>query len=123
MENRITWEAAANGEQSGIIAGESNGYKARTHVFSITFKPGVGTMDMPYILAHRLPFQQINGRFKSVKHAQNHAERYLVMAAELLNFSPIDKTELARLREIEARSIAANAELDRLVARRKGLVK
>lgn len=108
MENRITWETAKNGGQSGVIVGEDRGYKARTLVFMISFEPQLGEKEQ-FALRHRLPFQQITRRFATVQLAQAHAERYLVMAAALLNFSPIPTTELARLRE-------SDAELNRLVA-------
>lgn len=107
MENRITWETAKNGGQAGVIVGEDRGYKARTLVFMIGFDPVLGEKEQ-FTLRHRLPFQQITRRFATIALAQAHAERYLVHAAALLNFSPIPMTELAtlqaaadRLKEIE----------------------
>lgn len=102
MENRITWETAKHGGQSGIIVGEDRGFKARTLVFMISFEPQLGEKEQ-FALRHRLPFQQLTRRFATAQLAQAHAERYLVFAAALLNFSPISTAELARLREIEAR--------------------
>jgi hypothetical protein len=102
LNPRITWQAAKDGGMTGVVVGESRGYKARTVVFQLFFRPQC-SREAPYVLNHRLPFQQLKRAFPTVVDAQTHAERYLCMAAELLGFSAVDAAELARLREVEAR--------------------
>lgn len=94
MENaRITWEPAPGGGQTGYIHGEAHKFKVKVEMFSITFRPNRHDEAdrTPYVLAHRLPFRGIERRFGNVKHAQDHCERYLVWAMELLGFQPITK--------------------------------
>jgi hypothetical protein len=89
MTGRIAWEGDQN-SQTGYIHGKARGYEPKIRVFAISrsvdredFKAGT-----PYILAHRLPFRGLERKFGTVKLAQEHAERYLVWAMELMGFFP-----------------------------------
>lgn len=86
--NRITWEAAPNGGQQGFITGTAHGYNAKTVLFGIVFDPMPGTGG-PWSLRHRLPFQPLDKNFPTAKVAQLHAERYLLLAMELIGFQPV----------------------------------
>lgn len=84
---RITWEGDTP-SMTGYILGEAKGYKAKIRAFEIKRSPFREDSATPYLLAHRLPFRGIERKFGSLKLAQEHAERYLVWAMELMGFKP-----------------------------------
>ncbi len=91
--NRITWEPGKFGSQTGYILGESQGFKAKIEVFSVSYSSDRADIKSgtPYLLAHRLPFRGIERKFGSVKEAQAHCERYLVYAFDLMGFAPKER--------------------------------
>lgn len=106
---RIAWETGKLGAQKGYILGEAKGYKAKIEVFEVQYSrnPSDRIAGTPYLLAHRLPFRGIERKFPTLKAAQEHAERYLMYAFELMGFADphATLTEAAR-RQREA--LAAN---------------
>lgn len=86
---RITWETGKLGAQTGYILGEAKGYKAKIEVFEVQYSrnPADRIAGAPWLLAHRLPFRGIERKFPTLKAAQEHAERYLVYAFELMGFA------------------------------------
>lgn len=95
MADRITWESGRFQHQTGYIYGEAKKFKVRIEVFSISYTSSrddvkAGT---PYILAHRLPFRGVERKFGTAKLAQEHAERYLLWAFELMGFFPKEESE------------------------------
>lgn len=96
---RLTWESASNGGQHGYILGTAHGYNAKITLFGISFDPIVGPGG-PWVLAHRLPFQQLDKRFSTAKAAQQHAERYLLLATELMGFVPATPRTEVRYRKM-----------------------
>lgn len=92
--SRITWEGDQT-QQEGFVIGETNGFRAKVLVFSISLRPdrmGIRS-STPYLLAHRLPFRGIERKFGTLAEAQKHAERYLVYAFDLMGFVPKEDSE------------------------------
>lgn len=89
MNNRITWEATEHSTYKGFILGESRTYKAKIHIFTVKLSINPRTAGQ-YFLYHRLPLQQIDRGFGDLRNAQNHAERYLLLAFELMGFEPAE---------------------------------
>src|SRR5690606_26899303 len=59
---------------------------------------------------HRLPFQPVSRTFKTARDAQQHAERFLLLAVELLGFVPATP----RTRVEHKKTFKANGEVKRL---------
>lgn len=92
MNNRITWKPAADGGMVGCIG------PTQTIAYGIRFRPECNKR-APWVVTHRLPFQQDQRTYPTAKDAQQAAERSLMVAAEMLGFYPIAKEEVARLYE------------------------
>lgn len=86
--SRITWESAADGGYTGHIRGRAHGYDAKIVLFEVRLALGLGESVPFYRLAHRLPFAPVTRKWASAREAQQHAERFLLMAVELMGFVP-----------------------------------
>lgn len=86
--SRITWESAGNGGYTGHIRGRAHGYDAKIELFEINVALPLGGLTAYYKLAHRLPFAPVTRKYATAREAQQHAERFLLLAVELLGFVP-----------------------------------
>lgn len=86
--SRITWEPAADGGYAGHIRGRKHGYDAKIELFEIRVALGLSERTPFYRLAHRLPFAPVTRKWATAREAQQHAERFLLLAVELLGFVP-----------------------------------
>jgi hypothetical protein len=86
--NRIAWESAADGGYNGHIRGRAHGYDAKIQLFEIVLALPLGETVPFYRLKHRLPFAPVTRQFQTARVAQQHAERFLLLAVELLGFVP-----------------------------------
>lgn len=84
--SRITWESAADGGYTGHIRGRKHGYDAKIELFEIRLS--ADGSQFRYRLAHRLPFAPVTRKWASAREAQQHAERFLLLAVELMGFVP-----------------------------------
>lgn len=86
--SRVTWEPAGNGGYTGHIRGRAHGYDAKIELFEIHVALPLGGLTAYYKLSHRLPFAPVNRKWSTAREAQQHAERFLLLAVELLGFVP-----------------------------------
>lgn len=84
--SRITWEPAADGGYTGHIRGRKHGYDAKIQLFEVRIAADGG--QLWYRLAHRLPFAPVTRKWQTARDAQQHAERFLLLAVELMGFVP-----------------------------------
>lgn len=84
--SRITWESAADGGYTGHIRGRKHGYDAKIELFEVRLAAHGG--QLWYRLAHRLPFAPVTRKWPTARDAQQHAERFLLLAVELMGFVP-----------------------------------
>lgn len=107
--HRITWEAAPDGGYAGHIRGRAHGYDAKIELFEVTVQ-GSGGIRARFHLKHRLPFRPIHREFPTARTAQQHAERFLLLAVELLGFVPATP----RTRVEHKKTFKVNGEVKRL---------
>lgn len=84
--SRVTWEPAGNGGYTGHIRGRAHGYDAKIELFEVHL--AFDSAQPYYRLAHRLPFAPVTRKWLVPRDAQQHAERFLLLAVELLGFVP-----------------------------------
>lgn len=108
--SRITWEPAGNGGYTGHIRGRAHGYDAKIVLFEIHVALPLGGLTAYYKLSHRLPFAPVARKWLTAREAQQHAERFLLLAVELLGFVPATP----RTRVEHKKTFKVNGEVKRL---------